>query len=484
VSDDKTKPLSLLSPETTGGDTAEGGFTFQEAVILAQLPGWLARDGFTAVIREAMLDGEASFFVPGVGLRREGLEAKNHTLTPASFWEEIETFRRQDEASPKTFEWFTLVCTGLSAELRPLVNGLRRLRGAYGFYERGSGVRENSYVEYVERVRKQGQEEKVAQFLFEKVLIEPDWSLAQSHGEGIFRQNLLTHHPSFQEVPSSIATNIHGRLQSLIKSRRGQAVPRHEIEEVIAASLRDRASWPTGSVRLFTAKGDEDAIAGALRLDWGQFFGGDARTYPEPSNWDRGVTSSLRQLREWLTAARRPRRLRLSGTRRLTPSLAIGAEFSAVAGFAIEMEYRDGVWWRTDAHAMSDTPAYSLNAEFIPGTGDRLVVAVAIPRPIIADVQTYMKSIGIDGTPSLHLYSTSPIVSPDQANAVAAMIKGHIADTLVRTGVKVIDLFFAGPAPLALFLGHRLNATAPVQCYEWVSAGQYVPTCRLFGDKS
>jgi CBASS immunity sensor of nucleotide second messenger signals len=42
------------------------------------------------------------------------------------------------------------------------------------------------------------------------------------------------------------------------------------------------------------------------------------------------------------------------------------------------------------------------------------------------------------------------------------------------------DLFFAGPAFLALFLGHRLNATARVQCYERVESGDYVPACLLF----
>jgi hypothetical protein len=54
------------------------------------------------------------------------------------------------------------------------------------------------------------------------------------------------------------------------------------------------------------------------------------------------------------------------------------------------------------------------------------------------------------------------------------------SDPLVHAGSKQVHLFFAGPAFLALFLGHRLNATAPIQCYERVSTGQYVPTCRLF----
>lgn len=40
MSEPAPKPLSLLNAEASGGDTAEGGFTFQEGVILSKLPGW------------------------------------------------------------------------------------------------------------------------------------------------------------------------------------------------------------------------------------------------------------------------------------------------------------------------------------------------------------------------------------------------------------------------------------------------------------
>ncbi|AUB42972.1 hypothetical protein COO91_09126 (plasmid) [Nostoc flagelliforme CCNUN1] len=40
------------------------------------------------------------------------------------------------------------------------------------------------------------------------------------------------------------------------------------------------------------------------------------------------------------------------------------------------------------------------------------------------------------------------------------------------------------PAHLALFLGHRLDATAPIICYGWAENRQYSRTCRLFADTS
>ena len=48
-----------------------------------------------------------------------------------------------------------------------------------------------------------------------------------------------------------------------------------------------------------------------------------------------------------------------------------------------------------------------------------------------------------------------------------------------KTSAKSVDLFLAGPAPLALVLGHRMNAVAPARCYEWVQAGQYTSSCEL-----
>src|SRR5690349_10327354 len=97
---------SLLEPESRGGDTADSGLSFQEQVTLAYLPAWLAQDGFTAIIREAIGDTEAKFFVPGHGFAIDLLEVKNHALPPAEFWREIERFQKLDGGAPGTFRRF------------------------------------------------------------------------------------------------------------------------------------------------------------------------------------------------------------------------------------------------------------------------------------------------------------------------------------------------------------------------------------------
>jgi hypothetical protein len=79
----------------------------------------------------------------------------------------------------------------------------------------------------------------------------------------------------------------------------------------------------------------------------------------------------------------------------------------------------------------------------------------------------------------LHIIGSEPIFSPQHANVATRTIKNTISAEVSRIGVRRIHLFFAGPSHTALFLGHRLNAIAPIQCYEFVAAGSYVPTCRL-----
>jgi SMODS-associated and fused to various effectors sensor domain len=95
-------------------------------------------------------------------------------------------------------------------------------------------------------------------------------------------------------------------------------------------------------------------------------------------------------------------------------------------------------------------------------------------------VQIALPLLNIKEASILSMYSSSPIISPQHANVVVNQIKKEISKELTRTKSEKIHLFFAGPAHLALFLGHRLNATAPVQCYEWTGRNDYVPTCLLF----
>src|SRR5690348_14334326 len=87
---------SLLEPQSVGGDVAESGFSFQASYTLICMCRWLSHEGFTSMVREAMGDVEASFFVPGRGYERELVEVKNYRLTRLIFWNELHRFQQLD----------------------------------------------------------------------------------------------------------------------------------------------------------------------------------------------------------------------------------------------------------------------------------------------------------------------------------------------------------------------------------------------------
>lgn len=463
------KKPSLLENESRGGDTAESGFTFQTGIIMSQLPRWLADEGFAEIMREAVGDTEIAFFRPG-GIKRELLEAKNHHLTPVPFWKEIDRFRQIDLGSPGTYTWFTLVSTGLSDDLKPLINGLRRVRDPHEFYDKNSAIRENSYNAYVEVVEKLEKTPQEASFLFTQVLIDPEWSAAQNNAEALFIAALCKWFPHCNNLSARETASAYKDIFALISKRKAQPISRKELLACIPKA-EDKC------VTIKTLKEPSIGHDSAIRFDWHEFF--DQTNYPEPSRWQAEVIGQLQSTRDWILRSRDTRRIFLKGSRRLSSSLAFGYIFSAVAGFSIDLEYRAGDIWASDSHATGNTPSYIWRSSLTPGQGNELIVSIGVIREVADTVRAATKSLKLEGLSHLDIFGKEPLTSEQQLNAAVRQIKDKISQGLKETGAARIHLFFAGPAPLALFLGHRLNATAPVTCYEFVPPNSYVKTCSL-----
>lgn len=470
---------SLLEPEASGGDTAERGFSFQEQVALALIPDWLAYEGFAQLIREAMGDIEAQFFVPGHGIQNELIEVKNHRLAPSEFWKEIARFQEINEGCPGDYRWFTLVSPGISDDLKPLINGLRRIRLPYGFYPPGSAVQNNSFAAYVKVVENLGRSDQVAQFLFEKVLLRPDWGLAQDDGEALFRQALAEHLPAYENVSQRAVRDIYLGVGALVKKRRGEPITRRELETALRHAVPERQRPPFPSIHVHTVGSEEDSLdPRKLCFDWRAFFGGAMREYPAPNVWDEGLVEELLEARRWITHYRSTKKIHLTGSRRLSAAFAFGSVFSAVAGFSIVMNYR-GQQWSTQAHPVVDTPSYLPEVESRGRTSSDLVVTIGILRDIRSNVESALPRLQLAESSRLDIVGREPLRSPEEAKMAVRAIKTIIADTVTQLRSQAIQLFLAIPSPLAMYLGHHLNATAPIQCYEWVSSDQYVRSCRL-----
>jgi hypothetical protein len=268
-------------------------------------------------------------------------------------------------------------------------------------------------------------------------------------------------------------------LGDLVRGRICQVISRIELERRLNEAIPPAQRPAPRPVSLYTSITNDERYPGpALSYDWAAFFGSEQRSYPPSAMWEEHLIRELHATREWIVAQRATRRVRLLGNRRLSAALCIGFVFSAVAGFSVEMEYR-GTMWATDAFPPADMLPYRLRTKEPEGEGKHLAVTIGILKDITAEVESDLPRHGLVCMPALHLHGEEAILSPEHANAAALTIKQLIGAALHATGARKIHLFFAGPAHLALFLGHRLNATARVQCYEWVAPGMYTPTCVL-----
>ncbi len=479
MSKKQAKPGSLLARQATGGEIAEGGARFQDGMALARLPVWLAQSGFSQLIREALGDSEARFFVPGKGDYREFNEYKNHRLTPGEFWPEIDRFLELESAHPSAYRAYRLVCTDVNDELRAVCRALDRVRGALPFYDGVSSIEHGSFEELAGKVMADGERDPAyAEFFFNKVSVDfeaprqPELALAR------FQAELERGLPECAALSAAQVRTAGAALGALILSRVAEPVGRAEL----VAALRDAVpgfGFPTlDRTRLFTASEPESPWKKkrpALVLEWGRFSGRGTRTFPGAAEW-RGGLEELTQTRDWILSSGAPRTIYLQGTRRLSASVALGSTFSAIGGFVIEVENR-GDLLRTDQHAESGTPAYDWHAEEGEGKrADEITVVLSVKRAIADDVRSFLAG---SRSIELTLHSSDAMLSADQMNLAVERAKERISSIISKTGASVVHLFLAVPGPFALFLGHRLNATCTIQCYEHAGGVRYVPTFRI-----
>ncbi|WP_066385767.1 CD-NTase-associated endodeoxyribonuclease Cap4 [Neobacillus mesonae] len=478
MSENNISRPSLLEPESTGGDIADGGFEFQRNIILNKIPYWLSFEGFTSLIWESIGDIEAKFFIPGIGLVNEAVEAKNHSVTPTEFWAEIERFKRIDKGSPGTYRWFTLSCTAVSPTINPLINGLKRIRNPYPFYDNSSGIFQNSYDAYKNIVLGMGKDEETAEFIFNKVLIENTWGSLNAQSEGMFSDSLSKNFPVFDDLPRKKTNIVYSSLIDLLVSRRNEPVARKEIEEKLSSVFDNPNDFL--KFTLLETKIDNDELSGKeITFQWHSFFGGKDRVYPSTEKWQSQMIKELYETKDWIKRNRNNLNILLNGNRRNSTAMAIGHTFSAVAGFNITMEHR-GKLWETHQHPTLNTPDYPIKINLNAENSKKLIVVVAIMKENMKEeVLSFLKESGETNNSVLEITSSIPIVSSDQANKAINQIKENVKNNSAKIGAEEIEFFYAGPSHFSLFLGHRWNAMPKTQCYEWIGTGKYIQSVTL-----
>lgn len=475
----KKRP-TFTDREATGGEVASRGLEHQKAVMLARLPDWLAIPGFSAVSYEILGDIEVKYFDPREGEVIDFYQVKDKSLTPTELLEIVHDFQCRDTSA--SFKHFYIVCSSLSQTANPLGEALQRIRqeapsDARAFYPEGASVKRDTEAEFLERVTAVGGDEVIGDFLLKKVSILHRHGITEENGAALFTEKLGERFPEAQELSRREIGEIFSRVQKLLAGRRGQPITRRQI----IGAITNGGILPFPSLKplgVHTLHDNTPYRGNAIVLPWQSFFGGTDRAYPEAEAWNEQLLGQLTKLKEWLQDTAVSNDLLLTGHRRLSANLALGWTFSAVGGFNLIQEHR-GELWRTENHPTNETPGYTFSMSYHEGDSNDLIVSIGIGPVIAGEVETAAEVIGLSRAHRLHLYSADPLTRADQINKAVKDVKIRIAKVLSEASCNTVHLFLAGPGTFALFLGHRLNGLAAVQCYEHKAANVYVPTCLL-----
>jgi hypothetical protein len=158
--------------------------------------------------------------------------------------------------------------------------------------------------------------------------------------------------------------------------------------------------------------------------------------------------------------------------------MAIGWSFRSANGFEIDIGTKTGSW-ATDDLPGENFPKVPWQIEFPKRlVGDHLVVSLGVIRDPRLDV---LNSLGLSEPDELlAAILATPIANSVEAQVAVQTIKMAIAQAVGQFNPKAIDLFIAGPAALAVALGHRWNALPVTQLHEFVvGERRYVPTAKL-----
>jgi hypothetical protein len=466
---------ALTDSRGMGGTTALHGFDYQLWNALVRLPRWLRNPSFEGLIFEGLEDFEARFFAPHApkGHLLERYQSKSAVLDRNGLVAVFESFREYDQRFPNTARLHTLVTPGLPPSLTWLVRDPLRVRRARPFYAPFADVRAASDATLLsDLVTEFGHE--VGDFFFNRVEIFVQTMPDLMHARVAFGAALDAAEPG-ADVPASRSAATFDALAALVGERRGMLIGRAEAIALIAKET-GRPLYQEKATRIFirSAAGVEDEAR--IEIDAIAFSRDGNRLPPDSLKWEDELIRPLRATSTWIQGHGLPR-VALSGEYRLSTAYAVGWAFRSAVGFEIDIATRAGVWSTDDRPAPGALlPAWQYKSAS-KLDGDSLIVVIGVIRNPLPDV---MRQRACTDESVLAAYFADAITSAPMLQGLVSQLKKEIDSTVARLGAQRIALYFAGPAFLAMAIGHRWNALPPTQLHEYISAEKrYVVSAML-----
>jgi len=463
---------TLTDAKGMGGIISQGGFDYQVWDAIARLPAWLRNSNFEGVIVEGLEDFEARFFAPHAPRKHllDRFQAKSGVLTKSDIVDVFKSFKAFNAAHPAVSRVQTLVTPALPATLNWISRDPGRVGKARPFYSPFPDICNASEDKLrLDLVSEFGDD--LGNFCADYVEIDLRAFPDRSHAEAAFFAAMQAVFPKVDVSMGRMKTAF-TELVGLIEQNRGVMLSRCILLKVLEKSLE--APVMSDSSLCIHIRSDRNASGvDAIELNASAFSGTDG-LFPEPAIWFSGLVEPLTVTAKW-ASEHSQKRIALTGSYRLSTAFSVGFSFRSAIGFDIDIHTRS-YCWATDDHPLSGTqpPPWEI---VLPNRlrDDRLQAAIGVLRDPRLDIKY---SLGLSGEDEL-LIATLPkaLVYGIEVQTSVQFLKAAVSQAVSQLNPKGIDLFFIGPAALAVALGHRWNAFPSTQIYEFIAdKRQYVPT--------
>jgi hypothetical protein len=457
---DPTGP-TLTDAKGMGGIIAQDGFDYQVWDALVRLPAWLRSTAFEGLTLEGLEDLEARFFAPHAphGHLLDRFQAKSGILTRSQLAEVFSGFVKFNEVHQGVARSHVLVTPGLPKELQWIARDPERVRRARPFYAPFTGVMEASDEKLQNDLAAEFGAElgpPVAQSFDVSLRVIPDHATAVA----LFTAALEEAFPG-SEFSSRKATEAFRMLADHLNRERGRMVDRSTMLRLLAESLGVPLVIE-GALAVHVRSDRNTACDDAVEIDASPFSGTEGPP-PTSDEWQSSLLVPLDRTARWAHSTGRSR-VRITGSYRISTAIALGWAFRSATGFELEIATRDGDWLTDDRPTAAESgiswqisPAEHLHQ-------GRLVITIGVLRNPAQDVRG---ALGLSSEDHLlSAFLPHPIKNGREAQWAAHSIKNAVVAATASLMPEGIDLYYAGPAALAVAIGHRWNAMRRTQLHE------------------
>jgi SMODS-associated and fused to various effectors sensor domain len=194
------------------------------------------------------------------------------------------------------------------------------------------------------------------------------------------------------------------------------------------------------------------------------------------------LLSALRDIKQELRKVISVPRLRVRGSKHLTAAFLFGRMFPPSTVRELQVQQGRDLW----SSGCTESGQEPLTGRLIDeaSNSDRLFVEITATDKSVRDsVRRFIQQQGIMPLASLRIEPVDglrrgSVIDSATACAMALQIRSAILQAVSDRPVREIHLFCAVPQGLMLLIGHHMNATLPIQLYEF-DGENYHPSVRL-----